>query len=128
MRFDAQFIKYRGESVIVDFSIAHLTDDTGTSTVYADPVFLLISDNNKIIVNTNETISNNKYLSYTYKSVSGTEGKYFSNYNFIIKPAVSLLGTQSSKYNLDITFKHLILADYVIIKRIVMHFDSSYTI
>ncbi len=128
MRFDAQFIKYRGESVIVDFSIAHLPDDTGTSTVYADPRFLLISSDNKIIVNTDNQISNNKYLSYAYSGVTGTEGTYFSNYNFIIKPAVSLLITQNSKYHLDITFKHLSLADYVIIKRIIMHFDSSYTI
>jgi len=128
MRFDAQFIKYRGESVIVDFSIAHLPEDTGTSTVYADPRFLLISNDNKIIVNTDNTISNNTYLAYSYKGVTGTDGKYFTNYNFIIKPAVSLLVTQNSKYHLDITFKHLTLADYVIIKRIIMHFDSSYTV
>ena len=128
MRFDAQFTKYRGESVIVDFRIAHLPDDAGTSTVYADPVFLLISDKNKIFVNTNNTIANNTYLSYTYKGVTGTDGKYFTNYNFIVKPAVSLLTTQTSKYHLDITFKHLIIPDYVIIKRIIMFFDSSYNI
>ena len=128
MRFDAQFIKYRGESVVVDFSIAHLPEDTGNSTVYADPRFLLISNDNKIIVNTDNVLTNSPYLSYSFKGVTGTDGKYFTNYNFIIKPAVSLLATQNSKYHLDITFKHLILADYVIIKRIIMLFDSSHTV
>lgn len=128
MRFDAQFIKYRGESVVVDFSIAHLANDPSNATVYADPAFLLLDSNNKILVNTTETISNNQYLGYSYIGVTGNEEQAFSNYNFIIKPAVSLLQTQSSKYNLDIYFKHLVHTDYVIIKRITMLFDSSYTI
>jgi hypothetical protein len=127
MRFDAHFIKYRGESVIVDFSIAHLPNDASNATVYADPVFLLIDSNNKILVNTTNTFANNQYLGYTYNGVSVNKEQAFSNYTFIIKPAVSLLETSNSKYNLDIYFKHLVLTDYTIIKRIVMQFDSSYT-
>tara|TARA_R110002020_G_scaffold13283_3_gene48098 strand:- start:8126 stop:8512 length:387 start_codon:yes stop_codon:yes gene_type:complete len=128
MRFDAQFVKYRGESVVVDFGIEHLENDPHNATVYADPVFLLLDSDNKILVSTANTISNNQYLGYSYLGVSGNAEKAFSNYNFIIKPSVSLLQTQSSKYNLDIYFKHLVHIDYVIIKRITMHFDSSYNI
>ena len=128
MRFDAQFIKYRGESVVVDFSIAHLANDPSNATVYADPTFLLIDSNNKILVNTTDTISNSQYLGYSYIGVTGNEEQSFSNYNFIIKPAVSLLTEASSNYILDIYFKHLVHTDYTIIKRITMLFDSSYTI
>ena len=127
MRFDTQFIKYRGESVVVDFSIAHLANDPGDATVYADPVFLLLDSSNKILVNTTNTISNNQYLGYSYNGVTVNDSQAFSNYNFIIKPSVSLLTEESSKYILDIYFRHLVHTDYIIIKRILMQFDSSYT-
>jgi hypothetical protein len=129
MRFDVQFIKYRGESVVVDFSIAHLANDPTDATVYADPVFLLLDGSNKILVNTTDTISNsnNQYLGYTYHGVTINDNQAFSNYNFIVKQAVSLLSKESSNYILDIYFQHLVHTDYTIIKRIVMTFDSSYT-
>ncbi len=127
MRFDKQFIQYRGESVVVDFSIAHLANDPSDATVYADPAFLLLDSSNKILVNTTDAISNNAYLGYTYNGVTSNDNQAFSNYNFIIKPSVSLLAEESSKYILDIYFNHLVHTDYTIIKRIVMQFDSSYT-
>lgn len=127
MRFDAKFIKYRGESVVVDFSIAHLANDPSNATVYADPAFLLLDSSNKILINTTETVANNQYLAFSYNGATGNEEQTFSNYNFIIKPSVSLITEQSSKYNLDIYFNHLVHTDYTIIKRIVMQFDSSYT-
>ena len=128
MRFDTQFIKYRGESVVVDFSIAHLSNDPSDATVYADPAFLLLDNTNKILINTTDTISNNQYLGYTYNGVTNNDSQAFSNYNFIIKPSVSLLTEESSSYTLDIYFNHLVHTDYVIIKRILMQFDSSYTL
>ena len=128
MRFDTQFIKYRGESVVVNFSIAHLANDPVDATVYADPAFLLLDNTNKILINTTDTISNNQYLGYSYNGVTSNDNQAFSNYNFIIKPAISLSVEESSKYILDIYFKHLVHTDYTIIKRIVMQFDSSYTL
>lgn len=127
MRFDTQFIKYRGESVVVDFSIAHLANDPSDATVYADPAFLLLDNTNKILINTTDTISNNQYLGYTYNGVTSNDNQGFSNYNFIIKPNVSLSVEKSSNYILDIYFNHLVHTDYTIIKRIGMRFDSSYT-
>jgi hypothetical protein len=127
MRFDQQFTKYRGESVVVDFGISHLSNDPTNATVYADPTFFLLNSANEILINTADTITNSQFLGYTYKGTIVKGDNAFSTYNFIIKPAVSLQQPESSKYTLDIHFKHLVFTDYVIIKRIIMHFDSSYT-